>query len=276
MPHRPIRHVVFNMSAAGSLRQALDLQAGLPGLRDKRVIGCPDDLGFGPIAHSDDRARAAWMRLIFNDDDDQDGPGYWAGLFAAFWKDACDPSVYPVIWVSRRCVQEYAGFLELIDRLGEAPCDVIDLTEMQINARRDDGTIYRRVAQSFGYVIPKEMIDQSLLQQRRPLALMDRLAYQGLWHKLRGENAPLRIIKDGVLQSAPITYFDDFILSFVEKDWKKSAYVIGNALGHASEHYHQVGDLVLWIRLCALAEAGRIESRGDMSAMRTSAVRRRK
>ena len=52
-------HVVFNPSAAGSLRQALDL-AG----RDEIVIGLFDDFSFGPISSSDPDVRARWVEDV--------------------------------------------------------------------------------------------------------------------------------------------------------------------------------------------------------------------
>jgi hypothetical protein len=54
-----VLHVVFNRSAAGSLKQALDL-AG----RDERVIGLCDDFSFGPISSDGPDVRAQWVEDV--------------------------------------------------------------------------------------------------------------------------------------------------------------------------------------------------------------------
>jgi len=63
------------------------------------------------------------------------------------------------------------------------------------------------------------------------------------------------------------------ILSHAENYWRKMARVIGGVLGDWMEEYHQQGDLFLASRIRDLAEAGKLEWRGDLYEMRNCEVR---
>jgi hypothetical protein len=101
--------------------------------------------------------------------------------------------------------------------------------------------------------------------------------HQGLWRRLRAENAPLRIVDAGGLRSAPITFFDQQLLSFAKTSWQKPARIIGETImewvGPPTDPYFQAGDMILAVRLIALVEAGVLEGRGDLTDIRQSEVR---
>jgi hypothetical protein len=115
----PPLHVVFNPSAAGGLRKALG-EAG----RGDRVVSFFDDLSFGPINPPDPEARRQWV-------EEELGYAGWEDVTNtdAFWQEALEPSP-KIAWVSRRTTQEYTGFLEWLRRLGGAPCQINDLTDV--------------------------------------------------------------------------------------------------------------------------------------------------
>lgn len=97
-----------------------------------------------------------------------------------------------------------------------------------------------------------------------------------MWQQLRAENAPLRIIRNDRLCSAPITEFDHLLLSFADEHWRKTARVIGEAMARSwDDNGIQTEDLLLGGRIWALVEAGRLEARGDLSHWRHSEVRLR-
>jgi hypothetical protein len=90
------------------------------------------------------------------------------------------------------------------------------------------------------------------------------------------ENAPLRVIDEKLeLKSAPITFFDNLLLSCAKADyWMKSARVIGEAMITFGEGgRYQAGDHILAARLRALADSGALESQGDLYQIRFSEVR---
>jgi len=267
------------MSAAGSLRQALNLPAGL---NDKRVLGCPDDLSYGPINSPDPAARIQWLNRLLggprenpSHDEPQDDLLFWSGRIAGFWRDFLDPGTHPVLWVCRRNAAEYAGFLEMVLQLGDAPCDIIDLSDLTIDLRRHNGETSRWQVLGTGTLSPEQIVSHSLPDRRVAISPRDRAKWQNHWRKLQTENAPLRVIMDGALQSAPIDFFDDFLLSHATSAWRKSARIIGDALARQEDRWSalQAGDQILWARLRQLALEGCLEYRGDVTDLRASEMR---
>jgi len=93
----------------------------------------------------------------------------------------------------------------------------------------------------------------------------------------RSVNAPLRVVDAEGLRSAPITFFDQQLLSFAKPWWQKPARIIGETmaelLGPPMEPYYQAGDGLLAARVIALIEAGVLEGRGDLMNIQQSDVR---
>jgi uncharacterized protein DUF3658/uncharacterized protein DUF1835 len=258
-------HVVFNPSGAAGLRDALR-QAG----RDDRVACLMDNLSFGPIAPPDAEARCKWVEHEL---------GYeWEDVCAkaaAFWGEALPPADRKVAWLSRRSTLEYTGFLEWLWRLGDQPFELVDVTDVTVIGHREDGTPTEpQLAMSLGLLHPYQIIDNGLLDSAERITSAMHDQYRRLWERLRRENAPLRILGPHGLVSAPITHFDSALLSHARTQWQKAAMVIARALVDFSDaSLLQTDDLVLAARLRALAEAGHVESEGDLSDIRHSEVR---
>ncbi|OAV54471.1 hypothetical protein A6U98_03150 [Rhizobium sp. WYCCWR10014] len=87
------------------------------------------------------------------------------------------------------------------------------------------------------------------------------------------DNAPFRVVTADGLASAPIDHFDALLLAQANSEWKKVAFIIGNALGLSSDPYLQVGDMALHERVINLVEEGALIADGDPSEMRTCQVR---
>ena len=79
------------------------------------------------------------------------------------------------------------------------------------------------------------------------------------------------------LRSAPITFFDQQLLSFANASWQKPARIIGETMmewvGTPMEPYFQAGDGILAARVIALVELGALEGRGNPMDIRQSEVR---
>jgi hypothetical protein len=63
------------------------------------------------------------------------------------------------------------------------------------------------------------------------------VAHRQEWAKLMAENAPFRVVTPTGLASAPSDYFDPLLLAQASSEWRKSAYLVGNALGSSSKPY---------------------------------------
>ena len=253
-------HIVFSVSAAGSLNKALH-DAG----RTDRVVCNFDNLALGTINSPYPQTRLDWMEeeLCCTD---------WDWVHAkeeAFWKAALAEDVRRVAWLSRRSAPEYCGFLDWLWRLGDLSCEIIDLTDMPVGSRRR--------AFSLSLLEAEEIVSNRLWDRAVPLDVAARERHHGLWRRLRAENAPLRVVDADGLRSAPITFFDQQLLSFAKPTWEKPARIIGEVIaewvGPPTEPYFQAGDGILAARVFALVEAGVLEGRGDLTDIRQSDVR---
>jgi Protein of unknown function/Domain of unknown function (DUF1835) len=257
---RSTLHIVFSPSAAESLKKALH-NAG----RGDRVVSNFDNLALGPINPPDLQARLHWM-------EEELRCSGWEWVRAeeeAFWKEALAGDARRVVWMSQRSAPEYCAFLEWLWRLGDLPCEVIDLTNMPVGSHRGF---------SLCLLQAEEIASNRLWDRAEPLDVSARERHHGLWRRLRAENAPLRVVDADGLRSAPITFFDQQLLSFAKAGWKKPAKIIGETLGMEwgepqMEPYFQAGDLILAARIFALVEAGVLEGRGDLTDIRQSEVR---
>jgi Protein of unknown function/Domain of unknown function (DUF1835) len=249
-----IAHFVFTPSGAGCLVQALR-KAG----RDDPVVASFDDLSFGPINPADPSLRAEWI-------ENELGSMEWHAKSTESerdWHEARFPSHRKVGWLTRRSAMEYAGFLEWLRRLGDAPCEVIDLSEVKIAYRPEHGPRPPRLAMSLGMLHHDTIFDHKLWDLAEPLQTTDRRRYLELWQQLRSENAPLRVVEGDKLVSAPMTFFDSRLLSYVKDNWQKVAMIVGQALGSQMDDcIAQTGDMFLAARVNALAKSGRLEIQG--------------
>jgi two-component sensor histidine kinase len=132
--------------------------------------------------------------------------------------------------MSRRSAPEYCGFLEWLWRLGDLPCEVIDLADMPVGS-------YPR-AFTLGLLSPEEIAANALWDRAETLDAIVRSHCHSLWRRLRVENAPLRVVAADGLRSAPITFFDQQLLSFAKASWQKPARIIGEIL---SDQAHPSG-----------------------------------
>jgi hypothetical protein len=127
---RTTAHFAFTASGAGCLVQALR-KAGL----DDQVVASFDDLSFGPINPADPSLRAKWVENELGRTDWHD----IAGDSERLWDETRFPDHRKVAWLTRRSAREYAGFLEWLWRLGDAPCEVVDLSEVKVSYHPEHG-----------------------------------------------------------------------------------------------------------------------------------------
>jgi hypothetical protein len=252
---RTVFHFVFTPSGAGCLVQALK-KAG----RDDQVIITFDDLSMGPIDPGDPSSRAKWV-------ENELGRTDWEEIAAnseRMWDEARFPDIRKIAWLTRRSAMEYAGFLDWLWRLGDTPCEVVDLSEVKVSyGPEHDPPRSPRLAMSLGMLHPDTICHDKLWDLAEPLQEATREQYRGLWQQLRSENAPLRVLDGDKLRSAPVSFFDSMLMSCVTEDWQKVARVIGQALVFRMDDcIIGPGDLFFTARINALVESGRLEIQG--------------
>jgi len=194
----------------------------------------------------------------------------------AFWAEVLSDRKRHVVWFSRRVTRDYAGALEYLWRMGDRPCDFVDLTEASVPVRDAGGEIRgSRRAICTGLIEAYQFLDGNLFSLTAPVSSEARAAHRALWAKLRDENSPLRVVTpDLQLVSAPLTHFDERLLKEVQTRFLKAARIVGRAM---MEKWDQgiidVDDFFLAHRLMALSREGAIESTGDLRRITHSEVR---
>ncbi len=238
-------HVLFNRSARGSLEQAL----ALAGSTDIAVAPY-DDFSFGPIDSDDAEARDRWVEEML-------GYSGWREAFEdslPVLTASAEARMPPIAWIAPNDPRSIAGFLWWLSHQGDRDCLVLEVPSLSL-------------------LHPEELL--AYLDKARPLTAERRAEWLAVWTRLQAENAPLRVLSDQGLVSAPIDYFDAELLRHAAPEWQQpialiAAYMLGEF--HDTGRY-QAGDLVLIARLADLAEAGALEWRGDLSVMRECSLR---
>jgi hypothetical protein len=116
---------------------------------------------------------------------------------------------------------------------------------------------------SLGMLHHDKICSDKLWDLAEPLQMTARGRYLELWRQLRSENAPLRVIDGDRLVSAPISFFDSVLMSYVTDDWQKVSRVVAPTLvSQMDDDILQTGDMFLAARINSLAENGRLQIRG--------------
>lgn len=240
----PTLHIVFGLSPAGVIRHALSNLG-----RREEVLDLADNFSLGPIASDDPEARGLWLNNVLGEYD---------------WREIVEnESTLPlktlsrplriIAWYAPNRAESFAGFHWWLSQIDRTPCSIVSVPDLHFN-----GT--------------EAMM--ALVDQETALSESDRDRHQAEWQRLKEEDAPLRIIIDSRLASAPLDYFDDFIIDFVLPEWQSTMRVVGEAFSTLSlKTGHSIDALFTFSRLRALSASGAIEWEGGTNDMRSSKVR---
>jgi len=269
---QPTVHFVFTLSGAGNLVRALR-KAG----RKDPVVRTWHDLNFGPIDPSDALARPIWLEKELGRTEPED-----RAPSERDWDDSQSAGHRKIVWLSRRSAHEYCGFLNWLWQWGDAPFDIIDLSEVLISPSPERGPPRLPVLAPCLALLHDDNIRlNKLWDLATPLPADKRERYLDVWRRLISENAPLRVIENGMLVSAEASYFDSQLMELITDDWQIVSRVIGTAM--ASERDDQIVNVDFeWLkqRLMMLVERGQVEilekrSREEMHLGHVRLARRR-
>lgn len=230
-------HVTFSHSAAGSLKQALS-RLGVA----EKVAALADDLSVGPIEPGDSGQRVQWEDAEFGErlfTDPLSAQLFWSSVTA--WPGTL------VVWVSSRCGLELCGLHALVSRVPLARIQVVDVAA--VNFRKPTGEPAAWVAQSFSWVSDDRIIEHSLIDLASPLDDVSRASLRSRWKQLGRENAALRILTEHGLESKPITFFDERILTRITDDWQSCERVADDTMTSMSTgrlREFSSGDFIFW------------------------------
>ena len=224
-------------------------------------------MSVGPIDPSDPDARRRWARENLRDDDasDWDEP-------EAPWTEATAPDVHPIVWVCLSNAAEHASFLAFTSRMAGRPFDIVDATGLGISTVGGVSPIW-----SLGLLRRRDCRVRSLREAPSGRTRGSPAASEA-WSQLQRENAPLRVVRDGQLVSAPLEHFDPVLTELATPDWELVVRLIGRALHHLNTEVDPpgqgTGSEFLFARVLALGEAGILEVTGSGPGMREFEVRR--
>lgn len=143
------------------------------------------------------------------------------------------------------------GLLFTADLLKDSHTE-IHIIELPEKMKRADGCEieYR----SWGEVAPE--LFGSFLDRERVLSRRDTESLAAHWQTLRAENAPLRVMENGVAVSAKESYYDDLIRKEFPATTCEIAKIIGGALG---KRKILTGDVFIAKRIQSFIESGELE-----------------
>ena len=253
-------HVTFSSSAAGMLRQVLGDR------RDRaKVIDLNDDLDWGPIAVESLDERGAWFDhnspLGFRDRDD-------AGLLPEFakwdwlasgelrFRNAVSADPDRIIWIAPNSAAEQAGLYWYLDQFGGVGTKMI-IADYPLRGAWE-GEIPPRLG-ALDEAQITELLDES------PRIFWDASRFPAdRWRQLITENALLRVLKDGDLQSVPEDFFDHHLLARCPENWTKSHRVIADAMIASWDDGRDPNVYLLTWRLRDLIGRGQIDCDGEL------------
>lgn len=157
------------------------------------------------------------------------------------------------------------------------PISVVKLPPWELCACRNEGMEYPETLQmlevgsriSWGDA-PPDAFGRHLAREQA-LAPAARQMLTGLWRLLQQENAPLRAVVNGRLQSVGEDFYDTFLRREPMPETFRVAELVGRVLGRRLV----IGDWVLARRICVLLAAGELELVEEKPQFYAAVLRRR-
>jgi len=268
-PQRKTLHVVFGLSAAASVSVALKRAD-----RPDKVVGLVDDFSHGPTDSTDVKARQVFIEDVLAYDFEDETI---RKMRKAFWRKSLDHKRRRIVWLSRWSSMEYCNFLAWLEQNGDAPFELVDLTEASLPSRLDPSISLP--VQCTSLISADQFVEYRLWERAAPPSGQQLFDWIRLWGRLRSDDAPLRVITPDGLVSVPIEHFDIDLLAQVGDDWIDARRVVGETMGAMMDNsfreggVYQCGDLVLFSRVRRLVEAGVLKKKGRLNSA-TFKVRR--
>lgn len=241
-------HVFFCPPAAATFRQLLAAR----GISDE-VAFLSDSLDFGPIFLEDLAGREAWL----NENVPMDWGDYdWLAQTEASFRKHIADDPERLIWIAPASAMEQAGLYWFLKQFGGTGVKlaIADFPLTESFNGQSPLTLGELPMKSMGRLYdecPRVPWDPCRFPENR-------------WSTLTAENALVRVIADGRLQSAPDDYFDGFLLARCPTNWTRFYQVIGYTMADIWDTGQVANsDFLLW-RLRKLIETNQINCDGKL------------
>jgi Rps23 Pro-64 3,4-dihydroxylase Tpa1-like proline 4-hydroxylase len=270
-------HILFGAAASGCIKIALR-EIGLD--KKEKVISFWDIFSIGPVWRLHEeigvRSRVEWIEKCMNDEfgEYQDYTGSFNKTLDQI--HSIPEGEHVTLWASDSA-HEQTGLRFVVYLLKERN---IDMTVINTTEEYDRPFRVKKVKYTLlhsGEITPEKL--QSIYQHGSGKFLTDhdREELESEWLSLAKTRETLRIWRNGRIQSVSEDYYDEFIIKRAkklhgkrrEKEFMKSARLIGEVLGHLDQY---IGDTFIEYRIKKLIDAGVFEYEGNLEAMRFYSV----
>lgn len=260
-----IIHVCFSTIAGVDLKYAVKKKRLIEG---KKIIVLGDDLSQGSIGNSIEvDERIDWWNSIDKEDEKIHSAenSYLKESYKKFYKKISkikeSDTVY--FWYGE-CSSEFCGMMYTLELLKDK---VSNIYLINVSDRiEEDGTIC--TYKSVGEIIPEKL--ESFIKMKKKIEEEEFEHLLNQWNSLKSENSLLRVYEEGRVKSVDENYFDIDILKHTEKEFKKSARIIGTVMG-ASEN--RISDDYIFWRVQELVKSEMLEFKGTLGIMREMEIK---
>lgn len=262
-----IIHVCFSASAGAILKYAVKKEKSIEG---KKVIVFPDDISQGRLEeciNADERIN--WLNSLNEEDerirswDNKHLRKGYKKFYKKILKVKSSDTLY--LWFGQ-CSQELCGMMYTLECLKDKKPEIyfINVSDKIEEAANENLYIYRAVAE----IMPKKL--KAFIDIKRKIKFQEFNQLLNQWTLLKNENSLLRICEEGRVKSAKEDYFDIDILKYTEKEFKKSARIVGNVLGYSES---KISDEYIFWRIQELVKSGMIDFKGKLGVMREMEIK---
>lgn len=260
-----IVHVCFSTIAGVDLRYVVKKKKIIEG---KKVIVFGDDISQGLIGNGlNIDERIDWWNNVDKEDEriHSAESDYLKKGYKKFYKKISKIKESDIIYLwYGECSLELCGMMYTLELLKEklANIYIINVSDMI----EENGTVctYRSV----GEIMPEKL--KTFIKIKRKIVLREFNHLLNEWNILKSENSSLRVYEDGSIKSAEKNYFDMDILKFTEKEFKKSARIVGSVMSFSET---RISDEYIFWRVQELVKSGMLDFKGKLGVMREMEIK---
>lgn len=255
-------HIVFSESAEGSFKQAIKKEI----ITGDKLIALYDNLSNGPINNLKDiRSREDWWNELNGEEDyfyceiDEFEDNY-----KKFYDDISKISDGDVVYLwYGHCNREICGMMYVLNLLKYKEILTYSINVSYKIIENNQGRIFTYIASSASEIMPQKLVEYLTLARKIEKDEYKKLLNQ--WDELTKENSLVRSYVNGKMKSVSEDCFDREILKFTDKEYKKSARIVGDVLGNTEPRI--TDDYIFW-RIKELVKLDKIRFKGKFGVMR--------
>lgn len=257
-------HICFSVSARGSLKHAVSTNL----ISGNKVIGFFDDLSNGPVYGKVDLGdRINWCKRLIREYR-FDYIEYLRENYYKFneklSKITSEDTIY--FWVGNNA-QEVVPLMYTLEKLS-LPLEnmyIINVSQVTYNK----GLVNEFTPRCVGEISPNRFSDFIPIKKKIENDTYDFLLNN--WQKIKEDKGKLRVYEDGKVITVGEDYFDNQILKYTPKEFKKCARIVGETMGYSEK---PISDDYIFLRIQQLIKNGHIEYRGNFNIMREMDIKK--